>query len=167
LEGYDVSVNITVSDATGVDEVVFSYHNLTGWYNTSTLYVMEDDVYIGIVPSHPAGSLIHYKFYANDTLGYWGVSSEYNYTVATLVTTSTTQPPTTQPVTTTPVVSTTPVTTTAPQTSTPPQTSSPSETSTTTTSPTTIDGPDYLLLAIMLTLVLLLFIAGIFASRRR
>jgi hypothetical protein len=163
-DGIDVGINITVTDPSGVDTVMMSYMNLTGWFNTSTLYVMEDDVYIGIVPSHPTGSVIHYKFYANDSLGYMGVSEEYNYTVA--VTSTTIQP------TTGPISSTSGVVTSTGQTSTTTATYPHVSTTSTTTTPSTStepppEEPDYITLAIMLMIILLLFIAAIAIGRRR
>jgi len=175
-EGIDVSINITVTDPSGVDTVILSFMNISGWFNTSTLYILEDDVYMGFVPSHPAGSVIYYKFYGNDTLGHMGVSAEYNYTVASTSTTTiqtTTTTTSVQP-TTGPSSSITQVSTSTSQTSTTTATyphvstttTESSTTPTTSTEPPT-EGPDYITLAIMLMIILLLFIAAIVVGRRR
>jgi len=171
FDRFIVLVNITVNDPSGIDTVLLSFMNTTGWFNTSTLYIVSDDVYIGIIPDHPAGTVIHYKFFANDTLGNSNYSDEYNYTVAALVTsttpsgtTSTSTPSETTPSGTT---TTTVITTTAPSTLPHTSTSSTSSTTETLTTGTISEGPDYLLLAALLMIVLSIIILAVCVNRRR
>ncbi|MGY5874433.1 MAG: S8 family serine peptidase [Candidatus Thorarchaeota archaeon] len=185
-ETLDTFVNITATDVSGVDTVILSWSNTTSWYNSTMWF--DVDLYMYYIPAHPAGANITFMFYANDSLNNWATSPEYNFTVSALITTTTTTPTTTTTstsgtttvtgttsvttttVTTTPTTGTTGPTTTTSTTPTTPTTQTTPPTTTTTTSPTTTtepDGPDYLLLAIMLTLVLILIIMFVMVGRRR
>ncbi|MHA3963623.1 MAG: S8 family serine peptidase [Candidatus Thorarchaeota archaeon SMTZ1-45] len=136
-----VLLNVTVTDVSGVDTVILSYYNGTWYNNTMTLI---GSFYIGTIPAHPNGTPISYRFYANDTIGNWSVSSMFGYTV--------TDPP---PTTTTTTGPTTTSATTTPTTGGPTTTSPPPE------------EPDYLRLALILSIILALIILAAVCSRRR
>ncbi len=134
-----VLVNVTVTDASGVDTVILSYFNGTMWFNLTMTWL--GSYYEATIPALPDGTIVYYRFYANDTLGNWSVSGTYSYTVTDLTTTTTTGPTTT---------STTSPTTGGPTSTVPPP-----------------EEPDYLRLAILLTAVLGLIILAIVCSRRK
>ncbi|MFW9787219.1 MAG: S8 family serine peptidase [Candidatus Thorarchaeota archaeon] len=136
-------LNLTVTDISGVSTVILSFWNGTGWYNSTMTLV--GSFYIGSIPAHPNGTAINYRFYANDTLDNWSVSTIFGYTVND-----------NPPITTTTATTTTTITTTSP--------------TTTPTGPTTTpppNEPDYLRLAIFLSAVLALIILSVVCSRRR
>ncbi|MHA1909982.1 MAG: S8 family serine peptidase, partial [Candidatus Thorarchaeota archaeon] len=91
-ETMDTWINVTVTDESGVDTVILSWSNTTSWYNSTMLF--DVDHYSYYIPTHPAGTNITFMFYANDSLDNWATSSEYNFTVHTLITTTTTTPTT-------------------------------------------------------------------------
>jgi subtilisin family serine protease len=88
-----VVVNVTVSDASGVDTVILSYYNGSTWFNITMTWT--GSYYEGIIPAFPNGTTILYRFYANDTLDSWSVSGTYSYTDTDLGTTTTTTTSTT------------------------------------------------------------------------
>jgi hypothetical protein len=92
-----VTINVTVTDVSGVDTVILSYYNGTTWVNITM--TLTGSYYEGVIPAFPNGTAINYRFYANDTLDNWSVSGTYGYTVTDtgppITTTGTgTQPPT-------------------------------------------------------------------------
>jgi subtilisin family serine protease len=97
-----VLLEVTVTDISGVDTVILSYYNGTAWYNITMIWT--GSYYEGTIGAHPNGTNIDYKFYANDTLDNWSVSTMFGYTV------------------TDPGTTTTPTTTGGPTTSSPPPT---------------------------------------------
>jgi len=127
-----VLLDVTVTDISGVDTVILSYNNGTGWYNITMTLV--GSFYVGTIPAHPNGTDINYRFYANDTLDNWSVSPEDGYTV--------TDPG--------PTTTTTPTTTGGPTTTSPPPTE-----------------PDYLRLAVILSVVLALILLSVVCARRK
>ncbi len=143
-----VTVSVSVTDASGVDVVVLRYFNGTAWNNVTMSHT--GYIYSGTIPAFPNGTVITYRFYANDTLGNNITSSDHSYTVY--------DPPTTTTTTTTIPTGTT--TTGTSTTSTTTNTSS----STSNTNPI---RPDYLYLALMLSAVLALVILSCVVSRRR
>ena len=72
-------LNVSVTDISGVDTVILSYWNGTAWYNSTMTLI--GSFYIGSIPAHPNGTAINYRFYANDTLYNWSVSTMFGYTV--------------------------------------------------------------------------------------
>jgi hypothetical protein len=80
-----VSVNVSVTDMSGVDTVILSYYNGATWFNI-TMTGAEPD-YEGTIPALPHGTEVQYRVYANDTIDNWSVSETDSYTV--------TDPPTT------------------------------------------------------------------------
>ncbi|MHA1950856.1 MAG: S8 family serine peptidase [Candidatus Thorarchaeota archaeon] len=126
-----VDVNVTVTDNVAVDTVILSYNAGVLWVNVSTL-ALNATLYNGMIPTFSNGTVVMYRFYANDTSDNWAVSGIYSYTVSDMSTTTTT---TTGTGTTT--------TSTGP---------------TNTTTPTTPQSPDYLRIAILLSVVLLVVI---------
>ena len=92
-----VTINVTVTDVSGVDTVILSYYNGTTWVNvTMTLTGLS---YVGVIPAFPNGTVVEYRFFANDTLDNWSVSSIYSYTVTDIgppitTTVTGTEPPT-------------------------------------------------------------------------
>ncbi|MFX1560633.1 MAG: S8 family serine peptidase [Promethearchaeota archaeon] len=96
-----VLLDVTVTDTLGVDTVILSYNNGTAWYNITMTWTGSS--YEAMIPAHPNGTIIDYRFYANDTLDNWSVSIEYHYTVTDPGPTTTTPTATTGgPTTTTP-----------------------------------------------------------------
>jgi len=83
-----VTIKVNVSDASGVDTVILSYHNGTAWTNITMSW--DGSYYVGIIPAFPLGTEIQYKMYANDTLDYWAVTGTFSYTVGAVPTTTTT-----------------------------------------------------------------------------
>lgn len=136
-----VLLNVSVTDISGVDTVILSYYNGSAWYNvTMTLTGL---YYVATIPAHPNGTSINYRFYANDTVDNWSVSSIFGYTVTDPPPSTTTTGPTT--------TTTTPTTTTGgPTTSSPPP-----------------EEPDYLRLALILSAILALIILAVICSRRK
>ena len=95
-----VMLDVTVTDISGVDTVILSYYNGTAWYNVTMTWTGSS--YQGEIPAHPNGTAINYRFYANDTLDNWSVSTMFGYTVTDPGPTTTTSPtgsptPTTPP----------------------------------------------------------------------
>lgn len=144
-----VTVSVSVTDASGVGSVILQYFNGTAWSNVTMSHV--GYTYSGIIPAFPNGTVITYRFYANDTLGNNITSSDHSYTVY--------DPPTTTTTTTT-----IPTGTTTTGTSTTGTTTSTSTGPTSTTNPI---SPDYLYLALMLSAVLAIVILSCVFSRRR
>ncbi len=134
-----VLINVTVTDASGVDTVILSYYNGTIWFNITMIWVGSS--YEATITALPDGTTVYYRFYANDTLDNWSVSGTYSYTVNDSTATTTTGPTTT--------------TTTGPTTGGPTSTTPPPE------------EPDYLRLAILLSAVLVLIILALVCSRRK
>ncbi len=97
-----VTFTVTVTDSSGVDTVILSYYNGTTWFNVTMTWI--GSYYEGVIPALPSGTLVYYRFYANDTLDNWSVSATYSYTVTdpTTTTTTPTSPTTGGPTTTTP-----------------------------------------------------------------
>jgi hypothetical protein len=98
-------LNVSITDISGVHIVILSYWNGTAWYNTTMTLI--GSFYIGSIPTHPNGTTINYRFYANDTLDNWSVSTIFGYTVndtppTTITTTTTGTTNTTSPTPTTP-----------------------------------------------------------------
>ena len=133
-----VTINVTVTDVSGVDTVILSYYNSTTWFNITMVWT--GLYYENTIPAFPNGTPINYRFYTNDTLDNWSVSSMFGYTV--------TDPGTTTTTTTGPTTGTT--TTGGPTTTSPPPTE-----------------PDYLRLAVILSAVLALIILAVICNRRR
>lgn len=136
-----VTINVTVTDMSGVDTVILSYYNSSTWFNVTMTWT--GSYYEGMIPAFPNGTPINYRFYANDTLDNWSVSAMFGFTV--------TDPGTTPTTTTTTTGTTTGTTTTGGPTSTSPP---PTE-------------PDYLRLAVILSAVLALIILAVVCNRRR
>ncbi|MHA2359202.1 MAG: S8 family serine peptidase, partial [Candidatus Thorarchaeota archaeon] len=92
-----VIIQVNVTDVTGVDTVILSYFNGTAWTNVTMTW--NGISYNATIPAFPSGTTVDYRFYANDTLGYWATSSIFSYTVTpstgtiTTTTTTTTSPP--------------------------------------------------------------------------
>ncbi|MHA2047326.1 MAG: hypothetical protein ACW99G_21265 [Candidatus Thorarchaeota archaeon] len=135
-----VDVNVTVTDNVAVDTVILSYNAGVLWVNVSTL-ALNATLYNGMIPTFSNGTVVMYRFYANDTSDNWAVSGIYSYTVSDMSTTTTT---TTGTGTTT--------TSTGP---------------TNTTTPTTPQSPDYLRIAILLSVVFAFIILVVIYNRRR
>jgi len=94
-----VTVNVTVTDALGVDAVILEYYNGSMWINTTM--VLTGVFYLGTIPTLPQGTNVTYRIHANDTVNNWAESPDYSYEVqtwtTTTTTTSTTTTTTTQP----------------------------------------------------------------------
>ncbi|MBE0526317.1 MAG: hypothetical protein IH631_05200, partial [Candidatus Thorarchaeota archaeon] len=132
-----VTINVLVTDDSGVDSVILSYHDGTTWFNVTMTWTGSD--YEGVIPALPNGTFVSYRILANDTYGNWAISETSNYIVQD---------------------STTTITTTTTTTAT-------SITTTTTSSTTPDDQLDPLRLALLLTGVMILVVIYIVFSRRR
>ena len=141
-DAVEVSV-VSVTDPSGVDSVILSFHNGTHWTNITMVW--NGTHYVATIPAHSMGTTVTYRIYANDTLDNWSTSSDYQYIVGSTATT-----------TTTPITTSVPTTTTTPTTPT-----------TTTTTPVIPEVPNYLRIAIMLGFILLMIVFSIMLSRRR
>jgi hypothetical protein len=79
---FQFSANVT--DATAIDFVVPSTNATGSWVNATALDASDAASYTanltGTLPN-TVGAVVSAKFYANDTLGNEGVSSQYNFTV--------------------------------------------------------------------------------------
>jgi hypothetical protein len=95
-----VLLDVTVTDISGVDTVILSYYNGTAWYNITMTWTGSS--YEGMIPAHTNGTPINYRFYANDTLDNWSVSTMFGYTVTDPGPTTTTTPTTGGPTPTSP-----------------------------------------------------------------
>lgn len=137
-----VVVNVTVTDNVAVDTVILSYNAGVIWVNL-TMSVNAPTYYDGTIPTFSNGTAVIYRFYSNDTSGNWVVSGISSYTVADMSTTTTT---------TTGTGTTTTTTSSGP---------------TNTTTPTTPQSPDYLRIAILLSVVFAFIILAVIYSRRR
>ncbi len=86
-----VTVNVTVTDASGVSKVTLRFYDGLKWTNMTMS--LAGSFYIGTIPSFPADTNVTYRILANDTLNNWAVSPEYWYKVQSSTTnTTTTQP---------------------------------------------------------------------------
>ncbi len=74
-----VLVSVDVTDTSDVDTVILSYYPGTTWFNI-TMTGTEPD-YVGTIPALPGGTVVQYRFYANDTIDNWSVSGIDSYTV--------------------------------------------------------------------------------------
>ena len=79
-----VTIKVNVSDASGVDTVILSYSNGTTWINVTMSW--DGLNYVGVIPAFPADTEIQYRMYANDTLGFWAITSIFSYTVESATT---------------------------------------------------------------------------------
>jgi hypothetical protein len=95
-----VLIDVTVTDISGVDTVILSYYNGTAWYNVTMTWTGSS--YEGVIPAHPNGTAINYRFYANDTLDNWSASTMFGYTVTDPGPTTTISPTTGSPTTSSP-----------------------------------------------------------------
>ncbi|RLI56745.1 MAG: hypothetical protein DRO87_05695 [Candidatus Thorarchaeota archaeon] len=132
-----VSINLTVTDNVAVDTVILSYSNGSTWTNVTMN--LSGGYYLGTIPAFPEDTTVSYRFYANDTSDNWQVDGTYSYQVQATSTTTTTT-------TTTTITSTT---------------------STTTATIPPPEEPDYLRLALILSVVMVLIILSVLLSRRR
>lgn len=74
-----VTVSVSVSDHSGIDNSVLSYCvDLGPWINITMTF---NAVFWANIPAMPTWSVISYRVYANDTLGHWASSPIYEYTV--------------------------------------------------------------------------------------
>ncbi len=138
------TIEVSVSDFSGVDTVILGYFNGSTWVNISMSLV--GSYYSAEIPLLPTGTNVIYRIYANDSLGNNATSPDYSFTIQSSTATTTT--------------STTATTTTTTTTNT--------TGSSTDSTPTGGEGePDYLTLALMLGIVLAVLILGCIASRRR
>ncbi len=196
-ETLDTWINVTVTDESGVDTVILSWSNTTSWYNSTMLFdVGHYSYYIPAHIAGTNITYMFYandtlNNWATSPEYNFTISALITTTTTTPTTTTTTTPTTTTTtstssttttngtvttsvttttVTTTPTTGTTGPTTTTSTTPTTPTTETTPPTTTTSTSSTTTpepDGPDYLLLAIMLTIVLILLVMFVLVGRRR
>lgn len=93
-----VTVNVTVTDISGVDTVILSFYNGSTWFNITMTWT--GSYYESTIPAFPNGTTILYRFYANDTLDNWSMTGTYSYTVTDpgpTTTTTTGGPTTSQP----------------------------------------------------------------------
>ncbi|TFH08493.1 MAG: hypothetical protein E4H14_06365 [Candidatus Thorarchaeota archaeon] len=101
IDTESVLVEVNVTDVSSVDTVILSYNNGTTWMNITMSW--NGVTYNATIPAYPNGTTIEYRFYANDTLGFWATSSISSYTVGSATTTTTTTTSTTTtPITTIP-----------------------------------------------------------------
>ena len=82
-ENQQVTITVRVSDPSGVDTVILKYRTDTAWVEVQMSYA-GDDTYSATVPGQPAGTTVHFKIWANDTLGNHNETSEYSYTVSAI-----------------------------------------------------------------------------------
>ncbi|MFW9907867.1 MAG: S8 family serine peptidase [Candidatus Thorarchaeota archaeon] len=138
-----ITINVVVSDFSGVDTVILEFYNGTHWNNVT----MADmgTYFSGSIPVLPEGVTVIFRIHANDTIGNSAVSPDYTFTVQSVTTTTTPTGTTTS----TPTGTTSPTSTTSP------------------TTPTTPTEPDYLMLSLMLGIVLALIVVACLISRRR
>ncbi|MHA2067534.1 MAG: LVIVD repeat-containing protein [Candidatus Thorarchaeota archaeon] len=80
----DVTVTATVTDTSGVDEVILSYSTdgQSTWTNVTMVHQSGDD-WNASIPLQSLGTTAHYRVYANDTYDNWEISTVKNYTVMT------------------------------------------------------------------------------------
>jgi parallel beta-helix repeat protein len=89
LVGYAVTVNATVSDTSGVEQVVLSYttDGMT-WMNASM--IQQESFWVGAIPGQSSGTEVSYRVYAEDARGNWAVTLVQSYVVESSVTTTAT-----------------------------------------------------------------------------
>lgn len=87
IDTESILIEIEVTDVSGVDTVILSYNNGTLWMNITMSW--NGVTYNATIPAYPNGTTIEYRFYANDTLGFWATSSIFSYTVGSVTTTTT------------------------------------------------------------------------------
>ena len=78
-----VSVYANISDISGINEVILSYNNGSGWKNiTMTIYEEKENyvIYKVIIPPHPVNTEIKFKILAEDAYGNWAITQIYNFT---------------------------------------------------------------------------------------
>lgn len=79
---YNTSVtivaNITESD-TGMRSEILGYSNDSDWNNVTM--VLEDNLYVGVIPAFRYGTFVQYKVYASDNAGNWRTSEVFSYKV--------------------------------------------------------------------------------------
>jgi len=135
----EVIVTVEVEDLGGIDLVLLEYNNETHWQ--SLTMTLSGENYSAIIPAHPSETNISYRIIANDTASNSNTTGFYSYVVQESTTTTTTT------MTTTTTTTTTDTTTT--DTETPPL------------------QPDFMRLAIALTIAAAVVVFGILYRRRR
>jgi hypothetical protein len=77
-----VTITATVTDGTGVAEVILSYSTDGGssWANVS-MTSQAGNEWVASIPQQAAGTTVQYKIYSRDFLSNWAVSSEDSYLV--------------------------------------------------------------------------------------
>ncbi len=136
-----VLIEVAVNDLSGVDTVILEYFNGTHWVNLTMS--LTGGVYGATIPQLQNGTLVTFRIHANDTVGNIAVSQDYSYLVSDSGSSTTTTSGTTS-------------------------TTTNGTSGTDTTEPTTLPtGPNYLVLAIMLAMVLVAVVLGCIISRKR
>ena len=80
---YDQSVTVTAQVSKGqydIDSVTLSYQIGSGSW-TNTAMILKGGVYVADIPAQPYNTIVNYKVYASDTIGFSDVSEISSYTV--------------------------------------------------------------------------------------
>lgn len=98
FNGTDIQLNITVKDDSNISSIILSWDESGTFVNITTLNYLgngnETGIFNQTIINLPlTGGTINYKFYSNDTLNNWGVSSTFSFIVqdSTSSTSTTTQ----------------------------------------------------------------------------
>ena len=81
VEDQPVAVSAKVTDPSGVDTVLLMYRTDGAWTSVP-MELKEEDVYEATIPGQPADTTVHFKIWANDTLGNEAETAEFSYTVS-------------------------------------------------------------------------------------
>ncbi len=79
MEQDNVTVTVSVTDISGVREVILSYFDGSEWVNSTM--VRAQDTYTGVIPKASGGATVEFKIFAQDNAGNWKESTLYSYTV--------------------------------------------------------------------------------------
>ncbi len=81
VEDQPVAVSAKVTDPSDVDTVLLMYRTDGAWTSVP-MELKEEDVYEATIPGQPADTTVHFKIWANDTLGNEAETAEFSYTVS-------------------------------------------------------------------------------------
>lgn len=80
----NIFIYANVTDASGINVVILSYNNGSGWQNVTMAIKEEKENYTVFeisIPAHPVNTEIQIKVYAEDAYGNWAVSKTYSFVI--------------------------------------------------------------------------------------
>ena len=83
----EVTVFANITDESEISVTILSYTNGSAWYNVTMAKNTAKSLYKGVIPKSPAGIIIQYFIYSEDSFGNAITSNVYNYSVITRDTT--------------------------------------------------------------------------------